>query len=103
MSALWFASSGNESPTVWAGSPPVNTALTAPVNGFDSGRAPVQERAAGATAVSSQSRIGLNAANFFLAEVTGVVMPFLGDYLKERNWSETAIGLAISCAGLGVF
>lgn len=52
--------------------------------------------------VSLQSRAGLNAANFFLAEVTGVVMPFLGDYLKEKNWTETSIGLAISCAGLGV-
>ncbi len=53
-------------------------------------------------AVSVRSRVGLNAANFFLAEVTGVVMPFLGDYLKGQNWSETPIGLAISAAGLGV-
>ena len=45
----------------------------------------------------------MNAANFFLAEITGVVMPFLGDYLKERQWPETAIGLAIALAGLGVF
>ena len=50
-----------------------------------------------------QSRVGLNAANFFLAEITGVVMPFLGVYLKGRQWSETAIGAAISLAGLGVF
>jgi hypothetical protein len=27
------------------------------------------------TTISLQSRIGLNAANFFLAEVTGVVVP----------------------------
>jgi MFS family permease len=52
--------------------------------------------------VSFRSLAGLNAANFFLAEVTGVVMPFLGDYLKEREWPETQIGVAISCAGLGV-
>jgi MFS family permease len=45
----------------------------------------------------------LNAANFFLAEVVGVIMPFLGRYLKEHSWSETALGLAISAAGLGVF
>jgi MFS family permease len=53
--------------------------------------------------VSTQSRVGLNAANFFLAEITGVVMPFLGDYLKNRHWPETAIGFAIAIAGLGVF
>jgi predicted MFS family arabinose efflux permease len=53
--------------------------------------------------ISWQSRVGLNAANFFLAEITGVVMPFLGAFLKGRTWSETAIGLAISFAGLGVF
>jgi MFS family permease len=52
--------------------------------------------------VSLQSRVGLNAANFFLAEITGVVMPFLGDYLKGQNWSEVPIGIAISAAGLGV-
>ena len=53
--------------------------------------------------ISWRSRVGLNAANFFLAEITGVVMPFLGAFLKDRKWSETAIGLAISFAGLGVF
>ena len=53
--------------------------------------------------VSWQSRGGLNAANFFLAEITGVVMPFLGAYLQGRRWSETAIGIAISLAGLGIF
>jgi predicted MFS family arabinose efflux permease len=57
----------------------------------------------GETHVSFQSRAGLNAANFFLAEITGVVMPFLGDYLKERQWSESALGIAIALAGLGVF
>jgi MFS family permease len=53
--------------------------------------------------VTWQSRFGLNAANFFLAELTAVVMPFLGDYLKGRQWSETSLGVAISLAGLGVF
>ncbi len=53
--------------------------------------------------VSRRSLIGLNAANFFLAEVLGVVMPFLGKYLKGAGWSETALGVAISVAGLGVF
>ena len=32
--------------------------------------------------VSLQSRVGLNGANFFLAEITGVVMPFLGSSLE---------------------
>jgi hypothetical protein len=32
--------------------------------------------------VSLRSRVGLNAANFFLAEITGVIMPFLGAYLQ---------------------
>ncbi len=53
--------------------------------------------------VSLRSRVGLNAANFFLAEITGVVMPFLGAYLSGKQWSETTIGIAISLAGFGVF
>jgi MFS family permease len=53
--------------------------------------------------VSLQSRFGLNAANFFLAEVTGVVMPFLNDFLHTRHWRYDAIGLATALAGLGVF
>src|SRR5579871_3196364 len=53
--------------------------------------------------VSRQSRIGLNAANFFLAEVTGVVMPFLNDFLQSRDWRYDAIGVATAVAGLGVF
>jgi MFS family permease len=56
-----------------------------------------------AAGVSRQSLIGLDAANFFLAEITGVVLPFLGDYLKEQRWSESALGTAIALAGLGVF
>jgi MFS family permease len=62
---------------------------------------PTPEAAQGA--ISTQSYIGLNAANFFLAEITGVVMPFLGAYLKSQKWPETFIGVAISVAGLGVF
>jgi predicted MFS family arabinose efflux permease len=53
--------------------------------------------------ISLRSVVGLNAASFFLAEITGVVMPFLGAYLKGTQWSETAIGVAIFFAGLGVF
>src|SRR5437879_3853197 len=53
--------------------------------------------------VSLQSRVGLNAANFFLAEVTGVFMPCMNDFLKTRHWRYDAIGLATALAGLGVF
>jgi MFS family permease len=53
--------------------------------------------------VSRRSRVGLNAANFFLAEVVGVVMPFLGKYLRGQHWTKTALGVADSCAGLDVF
>jgi predicted MFS family arabinose efflux permease len=53
--------------------------------------------------VSLQSRIGLNTANFFLAEVTGVVMPFLGTFLQSRQWRYDSIGIAMALAGLGVF
>jgi MFS family permease len=52
--------------------------------------------------LSLQSRVGLNAANFFLAELVGVVMPFLAKFLSERGWRDDAIGLAIALAGLGV-
>jgi MFS family permease len=57
---------------------------------------------ASAGLVSLRSRIGLNAANFFLAEVTGVVMPFLAKFLAERGWRNDAIGFAAALAGLGV-
>ena len=53
--------------------------------------------------ISLQSRIGLNAANFFLAEVTGVVLPFLNDFLRSREWRYDSIGMATAIAGLGVF
>ncbi len=59
-------------------------------------------QAESASPVSSQSRVGLNAANFFLAEVTGVAIPFLARYLAERGWRNDAIGLAAAVAGLGV-
>lgn len=53
--------------------------------------------------VSWTSRIGLNAANFFLAEVLGVILPFLSKFLAERGWREGAIGIAVALGGLGVF
>ncbi len=53
--------------------------------------------------VSAQSRLGLNAANFFLAEVTGVIVPFLSKYLVERGWTDGGVGMAVALGGLGVF
>jgi MFS family permease len=52
---------------------------------------------------SLQSRLGLNATNFFLAEVTGVIMPFLGKFLGDHGWNREASGMAAAVAGLGVF
>ncbi len=52
--------------------------------------------------ISLRSRVGLNAANFFLAEVTGVIMPFLAKFLAGRGWRDDAIGLTAAVAGLGV-
>jgi MFS family permease len=51
----------------------------------------------------TQSRVGLNAANFFLAEITGVVVPFLATFLAGRGWRDDAVGLAVAAGGLGVF
>jgi hypothetical protein len=51
-----------------------------------------------ATSISLQSRIGLKAANFFLAEVTGVVLPFLNDFLRSREWRYDSIRLATAIA-----
>src|SRR6185312_10014825 len=57
----------------------------------------------GEPSISLTSRFGLNAANFFLAEVVGVVVPFLSKYLVERGWTDGSVGMAIALGGLGVF
>jgi MFS family permease len=49
----------------------------------------------------SISRAGLNAANFFQAEMAGVVVPVLGAYLQSEHWKYGAIGIATAAAGLG--
>jgi MFS family permease len=53
--------------------------------------------------LSTRSFLGINAASFFLAEIGGVVMPFLSKYLVERGWTAGTVGLAISLGGLGAF
>src|ERR687885_946755 len=52
---------------------------------------------------SFRSRAGLNAANFCLAEVTGVILPFLAKFLADRSWPDAAIPVTGAVAGLGVF
>jgi MFS family permease len=50
---------------------------------------------------SSQSRFGLDAANFLQAEAVGVVLPILNTFLKESGWRYDEIGLATALLGLG--
>ncbi|MGB8063042.1 MAG: MFS transporter, partial [Candidatus Sulfotelmatobacter sp.] len=45
--------------------------------------------------------IGLNAANFFQAEMVGVVLPVLSAFLRESNWRYDAIGVATAAGALG--
>jgi len=44
---------------------------------------------------------GLNAANFFQAEMVGVILPVLNVFLKNAGWRYDALGLAAAVAGLG--
>lgn len=48
-----------------------------------------------------RSLLGLNAANFFQAEMVGVILPILSAFLKAANWRYDAIGFATAAAGLG--
>jgi MFS family permease len=50
---------------------------------------------------SRQSLWGLNAANFFQAEMVGVVLPVLNTFLRESHWRFDAIGIATAAGGLG--
>ena len=43
----------------------------------------------------------MNAANFFQAEMVGVVMPVLNALLRASHWRYDAIGMATAAAGLG--
>ena len=49
----------------------------------------------------ARSLFGLNTANFFQAEMVGVVVPVLNALLKGAGWRYDAIGLATAVAGLG--
>lgn len=48
-----------------------------------------------------RSFAALNAANFFQAEMVGVILPVLNAFLREANWRYDAIGFATAAAGLG--
>ena len=50
---------------------------------------------------SSLSLWGLNLVNFFLAEVVGVIIPFLGDFLRQQGWHYDRIGFVAAAAGFG--
>jgi MFS family permease len=49
----------------------------------------------------ARSLFGLNAANFFQAEMVGVILPVLDALLKGAGWRYDAIGVATAAAGLG--
>lgn len=51
--------------------------------------------------ISWRSSIGINGANFLLAEVVAVIGPFLGAYLKQHEWQYDRIGLIVAAGGLG--
>ncbi len=53
------------------------------------------------SAFQQRSIVGLNAINFFQAEMVGVVLPALGAFLKEAGWRYDSIGIATAVAGLG--
>ena len=48
-----------------------------------------------------RSLFGLNAANFFQAEMVGVVLPVLSAFLHETGWRYDSIGFATAAAGVG--
>jgi MFS family permease len=65
--------------------------------------APPEPAAEAPPQVGPRDRVGLNAANFFLAELTGVVIPFLAKMLADRGWRDDAIQYTAAACGLGVF
>ena len=51
--------------------------------------------------IPRRSLLGLNVANFFQAEMVGVILPVLNAFLKEAKWRDDSIGYATAAAGLG--
>ncbi len=54
-----------------------------------------------ANEIPARSLFGLNAANFFQAEMIGVILPVLSALLREMHWRYDSIGIATATAGLG--
>ena len=52
--------------------------------------------------VSRRSRFSLDAANFFLAQLTGLGSPYLSAFLFDRGWNSGAIGFAQAMPAFGV-
>jgi predicted MFS family arabinose efflux permease len=78
----------------------------APVNALLAPRAATEvvwPKPTTALSASARDRIGLNAANFFLAELTGVAILFLAKMLADRGWRNDHIQYAAAACGLGVF
>jgi predicted MFS family arabinose efflux permease len=48
----------------------------------------------------NQSLFGLNAVNFFMADVRAGLGPFLGVFLQSKDWSPGAIGIVMTIGGL---
>jgi MFS family permease len=51
---------------------------------------------------SHRSRFSLHASNFFLAQLTGLGLPYVSAFLFDRGWRGGAIGIAESMPALGV-
>jgi len=51
---------------------------------------------------SARSRYSLHASNFFLAQLTGLGLPYISAFLFDRGWRGGAIGIAESMPALGV-
>src|SRR5579884_536415 len=52
--------------------------------------------------VSARSRFSLHASNFFLAQLTGLGLPYVSAFLFDRGWRGGAIGIAEAMPALGV-
>jgi MFS family permease len=61
----------------------------------------MEQEAASPVGFNQRSVLGLNAANFFQAEMVGVVLPVLNSYLKDAGWRYDSIGVATALAGFG--
>lgn len=71
---------------------------TSPV--LDHSNSPPAALIAGRQPLSKRSRTGLDALNFFLADVQTGVGPFLAVYLAGMGWNPQRVGVALTIGGL---